>query len=284
DRCGACDAACPSGEPFCDCSAGDDACECVADCGDSLTECGTTCADLDGDPLHCGACFSECASGLCDDGSCAGSLPGHVVLMCASFSQARENHPQTTLLGNAVFLSSRNRIRVLSYRQYSDATTEARVIQALDWAGQAQGRRYTSVALDDYSDLPSTLNNSDFEVFLVLDQPNAPAGELNAIGEAWQNSMDEFVSSGGTVIVLDGAAGTAEMADLISSAGLLDMDGDEGLASDALLYVRAPFDSVGVNVLSPFQPLGRSCTFTPSEPPDASTVYVVTDAPPGGAL
>jgi hypothetical protein len=86
------------------------------------------------------------------------------------------------------------------------------------------------------------------------------------------------------VIVLGGTEGVAEMPDFITTAGLLGVEDATSLPSNALLYVRAPSDGVGVNALSPFQPLGETCTYSTSQSPDSSTVYVVTDAPPGAEL
>jgi hypothetical protein len=134
------------------------------------------------------------------------------------------------------------------------------------------------------SELPSLLTIRDYDVLVVLDQPKAPAGELAVIGGAWKTSLERFVGGGGTVIVLGGIEGVAEMPDFITSAGLLGADDAKSLPSSASLYVRAPSDGVGVNALSPFQPLGETCTYSTSQSPDASTAYVVTDAPPGTEL
>ncbi|HEU5076420.1 MAG TPA: hypothetical protein VFU02_19650 [Polyangiaceae bacterium] len=282
EHCGACEAACAEGRPRCACT--DGACECVSECESPLSECGSACADLENDASHCGSCFLECPSGVCQNGTCAGALPGHVVLMCSSFEQARENHPQTMLLGNAVFLPAENRVRILSYNEHADPTAESRVAQALGWAAAARGRDFVMTEVGLQGEVPTLLTPQDYEVFLVLDQPNAPPGELATAGAAWQSTLGEFVEGGGTVIVLGGPGGVAEMATLVSNAGLLELETEEALAATASLYVRAPTDSVGTNALSPFQPLGPACTFSPSEPPDQATVYVVTNAPPGGEL
>lgn len=234
--------------------------------------------------MHCGSCFVECSSGLCQDGVCAGSLPGHVVLMCTSLRQARKNHPQTVLFGNAAFLPSSSLARILTYAEYADPTAEDRVAQALDWAAAARGRQYVTTVAGNRSDLPNLLTIRDYDVLVVLDQPNAPAGELAGIGVAWKTSLERFVGSGGTVIVLGGTEGVAEMPDFITSAGLLGVEDATSLPSSVSLYVRAPSDGVGANALSPFQPLGETCTYSTSQSPGPSTVYVVTDAPPGAEL
>jgi hypothetical protein len=198
--------------------------------------------------------------------------------MCTSFRQARQNHPQTVLFGNAVFLPSSSVVRVLTYAEYADPTAVDRVAQALDWAAAARGRQYVRTVADNQSEVSSQLSIGDYEVLIVLDQPNAPAGELASIGAAWKPSLERFVGSGGTVIVLGGSQGVAEMPTFITSAGLLGVDAATSLPSTVSLHVRAPSDGVGVNALSPFQPLGEACTYEPSQSPEPGTVYVVTDA------
>jgi len=188
------------------------------------------------------------------------------------------------LFGNAAFLSSSGRARILTYAEYADPTAEERVAQALEWAAADRGRQYVTTVAGAQSDIPSLLTVRDYDVLVVLDQPNAPAGELAGIGVAWQASLERFVVSGGTVIVLGGTEGVAEMPEFITSAGLLEVEGATSLPSSVSLYVRAPSDGVGVNTLSPFQPVGETCTYGVSQSSDSSTVYVVTDAPPGPEL
>lgn len=278
-HCGECEKRCEAPAGLCDCTG--DGCRCVSDCEAPLLQCGTSCADPNTDAMHCGSCFVECASGLCQAGLCSGSLPGHVVLMCTTLRQARQNHPQTVLFGNAAFMSSSSLARILTYAEYADPTAEERVAQALDWEAANRGRQYVTTVAGTQSDLPSMLTIRDYDVLVVLDQPNAPTGELAGIGVALKTSLERFVASGGTVIVLGGNEGIAEMPDFITSAGLLGVDEATSLPPSASLYVRAPSDGVGVNALSPFQPVGETCTYGTSQSPDPSTVYVVTDAPPG---
>jgi hypothetical protein len=280
--CGECGKTCVAPSRLCDCT-GDD-CRCVSECEAPLLQCGTTCADPDTDSTHCGSCFVGCASGLCQAGVCAGSLPGHVVLMCTSLRQARQNHPQTVLFGNAAFLPSSSLVRILTYAEYADPTAEERVVQALDWEAANRGRQFVTTVAGTQSDLPGQLTIHDYDVLVVLDQPNAPAGELAGLGVALKPAIERFVGNGGTVIVLGGAEGVAEMPDFITSAGLLVVEDATSLPPSVSLYVRAPSDGVGVNALSPFQPVGETCTYTTSQSPDPSTVYVITDRPAGGEL
>jgi hypothetical protein len=46
------------------------------------------------------------------------------------------------------------------------------------------------------------------------------------------------------------------------------------------VFNRSPIDAIGVNVLSPFRTLTRSCTFTTTVNPDANTAFVITNAAP----
>jgi hypothetical protein len=75
DNCGACGEICESSLVGVACLAG----ECVRvscpaalplSCGDPIRPVEEHCFDPDTDPNHCGECFNECASGVCDGGVC----------------------------------------------------------------------------------------------------------------------------------------------------------------------------------------------------------------------
>ncbi|PMD13310.1 hypothetical protein NA56DRAFT_694920 [Hyaloscypha hepaticicola] len=48
------------------------------------TLCGSSCFNLETDPMNCGACDNVCASGVCDSGSCTN--PACAGTVCGSFS------------------------------------------------------------------------------------------------------------------------------------------------------------------------------------------------------
>src|SRR5206468_4986697 len=124
------------------------------------------------------------------------------------------------------------------------------------------------------ADVPLNLSIFDYEVLLVYDQPNAPAGRLGNVGTLWAGAVGSFVAAGGSVVVLAGDGGTAEMDDLITNADLLPVTGQTSV-TNAFLYNRAPADAVGVNVLSTFRARAETCTFTTAPPADALTAFVI---------
>ena len=80
------------------------------------------------------------------------------------------------------------------------------------------------------------------------------------------------------MVVLSGGAGTAEMDDFMTSAGLLPVTSETD-ATGRTLYNRAQFDAIGLNVVSPFVAYAASCTFQTTATPGPETSFVVMDAP-----
>jgi hypothetical protein len=213
-----------------------------------------------------------------------GAAPGQIVVICLDYARANATHPQTTLLGNAVFQARERPVRILAYSEHATAAAQNGVVATLDAAAEGYARAYSLSWAESEDDVADGLSVADHAVLLVLDQPAAPAGELAALGDAWNAPLDGFLGTGGIVVVLDSATGRGEMPELVTAAGLMDIDGSAPLAAGSLLYNRALTDSVGLNVLSPFLPLSAACTLSTSETADQSTVFVVTDSEPGGDL
>ena len=251
---------------------------CVPACPPPLTECGDQCVDLNIDPFNCGSCGNVCPTGLCQGGRCVGANFGHIVLACMNYDDAgAQNSPQTVLLGNAVYLPLRNPVRVLAYGEHAPPAVRNSVNMTITRAGAARGRTFMATAAATATDVVAQLNVLNFEVLLVYDQSSAPAGALGAIGNSWNATLNSFTRAGGTVVVLSGGGGRAEMDELISGAGLLAVTNEVDVTF-AQVFNRSPIDAIGVNVLSPFRALTRSCTFTTSVTPDASTAFVITNS------
>jgi hypothetical protein len=249
-----------------------------------LIPCGTQCVNPLTDENNCGACDVICASGICQGARCVGATAGHEVLLCMDFrTRANAGSPDEQLLENAVFLGPKLRVRILAYGQYSLPPVVTAVGQTLNAAAAARGRTYAITQAATNLDVANQLNTFSYELLLVYDQPNAPAGRLAVVGSSWVSAIDSFVSAGGTVVVLAGDGGRAEMGALISSAGLLPVTGQTSVTG-ARVYNRSLADAVGLNVLTSFRAPRESCTFTTGAP-DASMVFVVTDTPASaGAL
>jgi len=197
-----------------------------------------------------------------------------------NYREAGRGHPQTDLLANAVFAARGDPVRVMAYEEHTDDTSQARVRLTLQWISELQGRDFELTSATSADTVSSDLNVLDYEMLLVLDQPGAPAGELGSTGSAWETALDRFVRAGGTVIVLNGGQGRAEMSELITNAELLEVSGETSVGLNSQLHNRAPSDSVGVSVVTPFLPLQDTCTFATEATPDQTTVFVVTDSPP----
>lgn len=282
EQCGDCDTQCSAPTPLC---APDDmgGYSCVPACDPPLVACGDQCVDVNVHPLHCGRCNNACPSGICQGGQCVGATTGHVALYCMNFAAVLTQSAHAVLLGNAVFLPLTSEVRILAFSRWAPASERSRVDALIRATGDQRGRTVNITNVTNAAELSNELRIQDYDVFLIYEQTNAPAGELAGIGAAWRNSMvlESFARAGGVVVVLDGAQGTGEMAEFIDAAGLLELDGHQPIALDdttTRFYNRAPGDVLGVNVLSPMSPMPYSCTFDTPVTSSADTVFVVTDA------
>lgn len=275
EHCGDCDTQCTGVNDICQVDEAE--AQCVTVCTPPLVDCNRTCVNTDNDPNNCGSCNHHCASGICQGGTCVGATAGHEVVACMDFAtRPGAGTPQQTLLGNAVFLTAKNPVRIYAYRQFTPNAVVNSVNGAIAAVATARGRTYSITPETDSTQVPLNLSIFDYEVLLVYDQPNAPAGRLANVGTSWASAVDSFVRAGGTAVVLAGDAGTAEMDDLVTNAGLLTVTGQTSVTGDQV-YNRAPADAVGLNVLTPFLATAETCTFTTPPPPDSTTVFVITD-------
>lgn len=282
EHCGDCNTACVEPNPLCapDTNGGY---ECVPVCPPPLVNCGDQCVDINVSPLHCGACNNLCPSGICSGGKCVGANPGHVALYCLDYTWAQATTAHTVLLGNAVFLPLRSEVRILAYTRFAPTAVRNQVNRVIAWSATARNKTYRIDAITQASLLSSELNVQDYDVFLIYEQADAPAGQLASIGATWQTTgvLQSFAEAGGVIIALDGAQGTSEMASFIDAAGLLALNGHTPIAVDdttTRFFNRAPGDALGVGVVSPLSPVPYSCTFDTAVTPSSDTVFVVTDA------
>jgi hypothetical protein len=282
EQCGDCDTMC--GDPTPLCAPNDEGeYECVPSCAPPLVACGDQCVDLNLHPLHCGECSHVCPSGICQVGMCVGATTGHVGLFCMNYAAVNPETAHAVLLGNAVFLPLRSEVRILAFTRWAPNAMRSEVDRAIQASATKRGRSRVFTNVNTAAEVNSALNVRDFDVFLVYEQSQAPAGELATLGATLRNSMvlDSFARAGGVIVVLDGAQGSGEMAEFIAAAGLLEVDGHRAIALDdttTRFFNRAPGDAFGINVISPMSPMPFSCVFETSAAPGADTVFVVTDA------
>lgn len=254
--------------------------ECAAACFNApyLTLCGDSCVDTETDPRHCGVCDNRCPSGICSASSCVGAVSGHMVALCMSFEQPTTS--QTKLLGNSVFLASETPVRILAYVRNTSASSKAGTDSSLVQAGVSKGRTFEKTDVTALDSVQNQLTRIDYDVLLIYDQENAPAGEMATTGTAWASVVEDFTEGGGIVVVLTGGGGTSEVHDLIANIGLLPANQTSGYTGGTY-QVTAPGDAVGINVVSPFLAAPTSCTFDVPGGPDPDVTYVVVAADVG---
>ncbi|MBI5533853.1 MAG: hypothetical protein HY898_14120 [Deltaproteobacteria bacterium] len=279
-NCGACGQVCQGATPVCG-PAGDGGFACAPLCDPPLVDCGGACKDLQTDEQNCGACNNKCITGLCFDGLCVGGGVGHVVLIGMDFHVWYPGAPPTRVFGNSVFLPPHNPLRVLTYTQHGDDSSGgaiAAVANLTAWYSAQIGRPYVLTDIGAANGLPALLNPAEQDVLLILDQPKAPPGELASIGASWSQPVSDYVHAGGTVVVLMSAQGQNEMPQLVTSSGLGSLDAvhDITVPSHILANV-APWDAIGINVMSPFLARPETVTLQTSMVPGADTIFVVVD-------
>lgn len=274
-HCGDCITVCPAESPVCAPSAG--SYECRPFCDSPLVNCNGTCADLNSDPANCGTCGNDCPSGACQAGACVGVQPGHFVAICMNY-RTPPGLQTTLLLGNSIFLPHVATVRILAYGEYADAAVRQQVDSTIAAAAaQPPGRQFSIVQVNSSADVPTLLSKSNYDVFLVYEQPNAPPGELSNIGSLWASSLQSFSYVGGVIVMLDGAQGVREMAPLITSTRLFSVDDEVGLSSTTLLVNRVYNDAVGTGVYTPLTCQDDTCVFETSLTPDTNTSFVITE-------
>lgn len=274
-HCGACGVVCAGATPSCKARL-DGTYGCGPVCDAPTTLCPAGCVDLDVDPTNCGACGKTCPTGLCNGGKCRGAKSGHVVVIGHDFTGATPALSVSRVLVNAVFLPPKNPVRVLSYEQWSEPTSVARVKAILDDGALASGRTYVKSVATSLADFRDRLLIDKFDVALVFDQPNAPAGALSTVGVDAAVSLDSFSRVGGVVVVLDGASGISQMPQFLTASTMLGTSAHTTITGKAVDVV-APADAIGVGVLSPYSAPTRSVSFTVTEPPSTSLVTVVSE-------
>jgi hypothetical protein len=283
DNCGACGVVCGYSEgyyqvcapPAADAGADGGAYSCVATCPPPYVDCNATCVDQSTDPMNCGACGTVCPLGLCVNSSCAGTKPGEIVVIGHDYATANVNVSEAQILSNAVFLPPTNPLVVLSFEQYAVPAQVTNVKSVLQAAATSSGRTLVLVPVTDYTAVPGFLTSLPFAVVLVYDQPNAPAGQLAAVGGAWEESIGTYLTAGGDVVVLDGASGVDEMPELLSASGLLQTSTDVAIPPGKALFVVAQNDAVGNFVTSPYPAQSNTAYFITTEPNGGDVTFVV---------
>jgi hypothetical protein len=290
-HCGDCNTQCKAPTPLC-APDGNGSFECVPKCMLPLIECQGQCIDpnsFNSDPDNCGRCGNQCPSDICQDGKCVGARYGNIALFCTDLNSATQSSSFTTLLGNAVFLPPKNPVKVLAYTRGASAAAVNRVNTVIGWAG-AGNRTADITEAKTVAAVTANLNITDYQVLLIHDLDQAKSGEPAAAATTWESGsvLSSFAKAGGVIIVLDGGDGLGEMHELINAGNLLDPSGKTSLSGQTditgeQVWNNAPFDVLGVNVLSPFLGTSHTCTFDTNAKASSDTIFVLSDDEAGGS-
>jgi hypothetical protein len=172
-------------------------------------------------------------------------------------------------------------VRILAYDEYVETAWRQQVDITITLAAALGGYKYTMTSVHKNEDVPNILRKADFDVFLVYEQPKAPAGALSDVGDRWASALTSFTYVGGVVVALDGGQGINEMSKLFTSTRLFPVSGELSVSPSTSL-VRLGSDVIVRNVITPFATQADTCGFETSLVPDSNTAFVVT-APSGDA-
>jgi hypothetical protein len=231
-NCGSCGVTCPPEEY---CQAG----TCKA-CDPPLRLCGG-CVDLQTDPGHCGSCGNVCRSGICEDGTCADLLTGHLVVVGHDYSSGSPSQTAMRLIGNGVFLAQGSPVRTVVYEGTASAASIAGVTAAVDFVVDKDGRQWAprSVSADD---LGAELRSAD--ALLLHAQAGSSDAELVALGQQIGLAQSQFLRRGGVIVSIEGpSSANVGSFQVLKPAGLFQAGATVAIATQSL-EVEAP--GVGV--------------------------------------
>ncbi|HEY6080071.1 MAG TPA: hypothetical protein VIW29_14760, partial [Polyangiaceae bacterium] len=122
------------------------------------------------------------------------------------------------------------------------------------------------------------LTVDSYQVLLIHDLDQAASGEPGMVGAEWEadSVLTTFTKAGGVVVVLNGGDGTAEMHELIKAGNLFDVTGQFDVTGDPITNL-APFDVLGVNVITPYLATSHTCAFETTVAEDRENIFVLTD-------
>jgi len=221
-------------------------------CTAPLVLCDGECVDLTNDPLNCGSCGHECASGICVDSMCVGDISGHIVAIGHDYNA--HNSAMARLLGNALALGRHQTVAIGWWRGTASTASHNGAMAAGVQGLNAIGRPYTTSQL-------TLLSNEDLAQVdvLVIDAQRGNGAAAEATGTANAAAIDTFLVSGGVVVVLEGVNGVSYR--LARGAALFDVAGNS-LVTGQIATVVDGADAIAQLVVSPYYAATSSVTFT----------------------
>jgi hypothetical protein len=225
-----------------------------------LTNCSEQCVNLVSDPDNCGGCASRCGSGLCLGGMCQQQGVGHVVVIGHDYVVNRSG--MNNLIGNAVLLSGDDPVSVLAYEGAATPGAITGTNSAIDQVAGARGRRWVRQVVQA-GDVVARLPSADS--LLIYAQQGASDATLLQLGVDWGPTLQTFVNSGRTVVLLDGPsmnnAGTYQ---ILTTAALFAATARADVTGQTLTVV-AGGDAVAVRVPRTYRAEMSSVAFTTLE-------------------
>jgi hypothetical protein len=212
-------------------------------CDPGFFACNGSCITYTSDPDNCGSCGNTCASGLCITGVCQLDGAGHLVVIGHDYAVQRSG--LNNLVGNAVFLAPGDGVTVLAYEGAASAASIAGTNVAIDQVSATRARswvRHVTNAMDAPARLPN------YDVFLIHAQRGASDPTILGLGAAWQQAMNDHLTAGRVVILLDGVSpnntGTFR---ILTAAGLMISTASFPVTTQTLRVVN-PGDAVAQRV------------------------------------
>ncbi len=271
EQCGDCDTTCRADQDCLERDGGGFACGPA--CVPPLVACSGRCVDLQNDPQNCGTCGKFCTSFLCATGLCQGNNPGDTVVIGHDYFTANAATSQARVLVNAVYIPRSNPLRILSYERDANVTAIGNVKSILSTFSFGRILRYT--VSRNVADLAAPDLANRFDVILIHDQVNRSPADLTNDATTWATPLHTFGSTGGVVVVLDGATGQGGMPALLTAAQLLDTPGHTPLASLSRVAVVAPVDVIATTVVSPYAGFANTATLQTNEPSGGNVTWVI---------
>jgi hypothetical protein len=157
----------------------------------------------------------------------------------------------------SAFVAVRLAPRILAYVQYSDYSQEyANSLAAID---STFGPAYVLTELWDYTQLDSMLPGND--VLFIPEQEYSHLSIMETIGEAWSETLSNFLEEGGVIIVCDYSGGSHG---ILTGAGLMSISSANYITGQTV-YLVDPTDPLASGVSSSFTAPSGALSFVTHE-------------------